>query len=113
MLQEERELDRIAEPRTGFRLPAERAVRVSIAARPPAMRPRAEGDVVVRTGSESLDAAERSPWSGKIFGVVRAADFEHRGNALHMPADVARLPIRVIARVTHHDIPQRRGLGRQ
>src|SRR5881397_187345 len=84
------------------------AMRVPFAAAPTAVCPRTNHDVVVGPRREPLDAAERAPWSSEIFRVVVAAPLHHRRHALHVATDVACLPVVVVARVLHDDIPQRR-----
>ena len=116
MLHPERKLNRVTEEGRGLALPAQRTERCPVPARPPTVRPGANRNMIARILSlrQLLNRPIRPPRTKQILGVVIPTRLEHgRCNLREVRANVTRLPERIVVRMLHHQIPERRRLFRE
>ena len=104
---EERKLDVGAEIFRRLRIELHIAQVAAVAARPSAMHPRPFHQRRRRVGIEFADGVERLVGPAQVFGVVPAAHHQHRAvHVLHVPRQVARLPVGVVGVVLHLVVEQ-------
>ena len=94
---EEGELNVGAEVVGGFGIELHIAQMAAIAARPAAVHPWAFNERGRRIGIEFADGVEGAVRALEVFGIKPSADHQHRAlHVLHVPRQIARLPVVVI-----------------
>jgi hypothetical protein len=100
MLEEERELDRLAVELARLGPELQVAERVAVPPGPPAVAPRPHDQSVRGAGPVLLEGVEQLERAGQVLGVVPAADEEHgRLDVPHVRHERAGLPEFVVSRV--------------